>query len=227
MKTYGHYCPIAKSVEILGERWSLLLLRELLIGSSRFNDLARGLPGMSRTMLSKRLREFEAAGVVERLDGEYHLTEAGQELRPIVFGLGPWGERWLLGEPDPEELDPVSLMWHAHPRFDTSDLPDRRVVIAFEFEGRPDRYWVVVETTGNSVCDHDPGFEVDVTVRSELVSLYKVWYHQQSIASAVKQGSIRFDGPPAMARRMPKVLELTSPAALEVDPSAPRPVWRG
>ena len=227
MKTYGHYCPIAKSVEILGERWSLLLLRELLIGSSRFNDLARGLPGMSRTMLSKRLREFEAAGVVERLDGEYHLTEAGQELRPIVFGLGPWGERWLLGEPDPDELDPVSLMWHAHPRLDTSDLPDRRVVIAFEFDGRSERFWVVVESTGKSVCDADPGFEIDVTVRSSLVSLYKVWYHQQSISSAVREGAIRFDGPPAIVRRMSKVLDLTSPTALGVDGSSPRPVWRG
>ena len=225
MKTYGQYCPIAKSVEVLGERWSILVMRELLLGSSRFNDLARGLPGMSRTMLSKRLRELEAGGVVERLDGGYHLTPAGQELRPIVFGLGAWGEKWLLGEPDPDELDPLSLIWHAHARLDTSELPDRRVVIAFELDDRPERYWIVVESVGCSVCEADPGFDVDVIVRSPLVTLYRIWYHQQTISSAIKRAELRFEGEPAFVRRMPKVLDLSSPDRLGVDESSRRPVW--
>lgn len=225
MKTHGEYCPIAKSVEVLGERWSILVMRELLIGVTKFNELSRGLPGMSRTMLSKRLRELTAAGLVEKLDGGYHLTPAGQELRPFVFGLGGWGEKWLLGEPDPDELEPLALFWHAHARFDTSELPDRQVVIAFELDDRPERFWVVVESVGCSICDHDPGFDVDVVVRSDLAVLYRIFYHQQSIASAVKSGQLRFEGTPALVRRMPKVLDLTDPSELGVDASSRRPVW--
>jgi DNA-binding HxlR family transcriptional regulator len=226
MKSYGQYCPIAKSAEVLGERWSILVLRELLIGSTRFNDIARGLPGMSRTMLSKRLREFERAGILDRLDGEYLLTPQGQELRPIVFGLGMWGEEWLLGEPDPADLDPVSLMWHAHGRFNTDDLPDRRVVIHFELVDRPERYWVVVEPVGCSICEADPGFEVDVIVRAELADLYRIFYHQLPVASAVKSGWVTFEGESALVRRMPGVLELIPANVLGLDSSAPRPTWR-
>ena len=226
MKTYGQYCPIAKSVEVLGERWSILVLRELLIGSTKFNDLARGLPGMSRTMLSKRLRQLEAGGLVERLDGGYHLTPAGQELRPIVFGLGVWGERWLLTDPDPDELDPVALMWHAHARLKTSELPNRRVVIAFELDDRPERFWIVVESVGCSVCTADPGFGVDVVVHASLVTLYRVWYHRQSMPAAIKAGEIRFDGDRAITRRMPTVLDLLPPDQLGLDASSRRPTWR-
>ena len=151
---------------------------------TKFNELSRGLPGMSRTMLSKR-----------------------------------------LGEPDPDELEPAALFWHAHARFDTSELPDRQVVIAFELDNRPERFWVLVESVGCSVCDHDPGFKIDVLVRCDLPLLYRIWYHQQSIASAVKSGQLRFEGEPALVRRMPKVLDLLSPAELGVDASSRRPVW--
>jgi DNA-binding HxlR family transcriptional regulator len=226
MKTYGEYCPIAKSVEVLGERWSLLVLRELLVGSTRYNDIARGLPAMSRSMLSKRLREFENAGLLERLDGEYLLTPAGQGLRGIVFGLGEWGENWVLGEPDPDELRPDTLMWHGHARFDISELPDRRVVIEFVMTDFPNRYWVVVETIGSSICDADPGYEVDVTVSSSATTLYRIFYHQQTVAEAQKAGALRFEGPSALTRRMPKVLNLIRPDLLGVDRSSPRPAWR-
>src|SRR5215831_17193945 len=101
---YGQYCPIARALDVLGERWSLLILRDMLVGTSRFNDLARGLPGLSRSLLSKRLRQFERAGLVERLDGAYVLSDAGRELEPIVFGLGAWGARWTFGEPTADEL---------------------------------------------------------------------------------------------------------------------------
>ncbi len=227
MKSHGEYCPIAKSVEVLGERWSILVMRELLIGVSKFNDLTRGLPGISRTMLSKRLRELIAGGLVEKLDGEYLLTPAGQQLRPIIFGLGVWGEEWLLGEPDPDELEPLALFWHAHARFDTSVLPARRVVMAFELDGRPERFWVVAESVGCSICDHDPGFDIDVAVHCDLRALYAVWFHKQSMASALKNGLLRIEGEPALVRRMPKVLDLIDPAELGVDASAPRPIWFG
>jgi len=225
MKTHGEYCPIAKAVEVLGERWSILVMRELLMGVSGFNDMTRGLPGISRTMLSKRLRELIAVGVVEKLDGEYHLTPAGQELRPLIFGLGAWGEQWLLGDPDPAELEPLALFWHAHPRFNTAELPDRQVVIAFELDARPERFWVVVEPVGCSICDHDPGFDVDVVVRCDLTEIYRVWYNQTSMKAAIKADHVRFEGPPALVRRMPKMLELTDPTQLGVDASSARPVW--
>jgi DNA-binding HxlR family transcriptional regulator len=225
MKSHGEYCPIAKAVEVLGERWSILVMRELLIGVTKFNDLTRGLPGISRTMLSKRLRELISVGIVEKLDGEYHLTPAGHELRPFVFGLGGWGETWLLGEPDQDELDPLALFWHVHPRLDTSGLPDRQVVIAFELDDRPERFWVVIESVGCSVCDHDPGFDVDIVVRAELAALYRVWYHQESVSSALKTGQLRFEGEPALVRRMPEVMDLIDPTELGVNSSSRRPVW--
>jgi DNA-binding HxlR family transcriptional regulator/putative sterol carrier protein len=226
MKTYGEYCPIAKSVEVLGERWSILVLRELLFGSTKFNDISRGLPTMSRTMLSKRLREFETAGLIEKLDGGYHLTPAGQDLRGIVFDLGKWGETWVLGTPDPEELDPDSLFWHAHARFDISELPDRRVVIAFVLDDRPERYWVVVEAAGCSVCEADPGYDIDVVVRASADTFYKVWYHHTDLRDAVRSGAIRIEGDSAMTRRIPKVIDLLAPDLCGVDASSPRPVWR-
>ena len=226
MKSYGQYCPIAKAVEVLGERWSILVLRDLLIGSTRFNDIARGLPGMSRTMLSKRLREFERAGLVERLDGGYLLTPQGQELRPIVFGLGAWGQEWLLAEPDPADLDPVALIWHSHARFNTSVLPERRVVFHIEMDDRTERFWIVVEQGDCSVCEADPGFEIDVVVRAGLADYYRVFYGRMSVAEAIKSGRLQFEGPPALVRRMPDVLDLLPPDALGRDARAPRPTWR-
>jgi DNA-binding HxlR family transcriptional regulator len=135
---YGQYCPISRAVEVLGERWSLLILRDMLCGATRFNDLARGLPGLSRTLLAKRLREFERAGLVERIDSEYCLTEAGGELEPIVFGLGAWGAKWTFEHPMPEELDAQLLVWWMHKRIDTSALPERkRTVLQVDFSTTP------------------------------------------------------------------------------------------
>jgi DNA-binding HxlR family transcriptional regulator len=123
---YGQYCPISRAVEVLGERWTLLIVRDLLCGFTRFNDLARGNPGLSRSLLSRRLRQLEQAGVVEHLDGAYRLTEAGEDLRDVVFRLGEWGARWQFGEPRLDELDPELLLWWAHERLDFSVLPNRR-----------------------------------------------------------------------------------------------------
>ena len=120
---YGQYCPVSRALDVLGERWSLLILRDLLVGTTRFNDLARGLPGLSRSLLTKRLRQFERAGLVERAGSHYLLTECGRELEPIVFGLGQWGARWTFGDPDPDELDAEVLVWWMHKRLDTSGSP--------------------------------------------------------------------------------------------------------
>ena len=129
VRTYAQYCPIVRAVEVLGERWTLLIVREMFTGARRFNEMARGLPGLSRALLARRLRQLEAAGLVERADdGGYDLTRAGEDLRPLVFGLAEWGARHAFGDPRPEELDPETLMWWFHGRIDTAEVPRRAVV---------------------------------------------------------------------------------------------------
>jgi DNA-binding HxlR family transcriptional regulator len=206
---YGQYCPISRALDVLGERWTMMILRDMLTGTTRFNDLARGLPGLSRSLLSKRLRLLERAGIVERLDGQYLLTESGRELEPIVFGIGEWGARWTFGDPDPDELDPELLLWWMHTRLDTTELPDRRVVLHVRFTDHRPRYWFVVEDGEASVCLSDPGYEVDVTITSDVSSLYQVWLGHLSIKRAMRDGRVTFDGPSAIVRRMPRVLQLS------------------
>jgi DNA-binding HxlR family transcriptional regulator/putative sterol carrier protein len=206
---YGQYCPISRALDVLGERWTMMILRDMLTGTTRFNDLARGLPGLSRSLLAKRLRQLERADIVERLDGRYLLTESGQELKSIVFGLGEWGARWTFGDPDADELDPDLLLWWMHSRLDTSELPDRRVVVYVRFTDHRTRYWLVVESGGASVCLSDPGYEVDVTITSDVSSLYQVWLGHLSVKQAMRDGRLTFEGPSAIVRRMPKVLQLS------------------
>jgi len=209
---YGQYCPISRALDVLGERWTMMILRDMLTGTTRFNDLARGLPGLSRSLLTKRLRQLERAGIVERLDGQYLLTESGRELEPIVFGIGEWGARWTFGDPDPDELDPELLLWWMHTRLDTAELPDRRVVLQVRFTDHRPRYWLVVEGGAASVCLSDPGYEVDVTITSDVSTLYQVWLGHLAIKRALRDGRLVFDGPSALVRRMPAVLQL-SPVA--------------
>ncbi len=214
---YGQYCPITRAVEVLGERWSLLIVRDMLCGATRFNDIARGLPGLSRSLLTKRLRQLERAGIVERLDGGYELTEAGAELRPVVFGLGAWGARWQFGEPRDDELDPELLMWWMHTRLDFSVFPDRRVVLEFAFPQHRRRIWIVNDSSGPSVCTVDPGFEIDVVVQADLAVLYEVWLGRTELRSALRAGTVEMSGPSALVRRMPALLMLSPAAELVID----------
>ncbi|MGW4766478.1 winged helix-turn-helix transcriptional regulator [Nocardia sp. NPDC004278] len=216
---YGQYCPISRALDVLGERWSLLILRDLLIGTTRFNDLARGLPGLSRSLLAKRLRQFERAGLIEKVGTEYLLTAAGQELEPILFGLGEWGARWTFGEPRSDELDAGLLVWWMHSRLDTSALPGKRQVLCVRFTDDFHRYWIVIESGVPSVCDADPGYPIDVTISSDLDSLYQVWLGRIPLSHAMRTGRVMFSGPSALTRRMPSVLRL-SPVAEYSDPSA-------
>ena len=206
---YGQYCPISRALDLLGERWTLVIIRDLLVGTTRFNDLARGLPGLSRTLLSKRLRQLEEAGLIEKLDGEYLLTPAGRELEPVVFGLGAWGAKWVFGDPRPVELDPDILVWWMHTRLDTTQLPDRRFVLNIRFTDEHKYFWIVVEAAGPSVCVTDPGFDVDVTLTSDLDSLYQVWLGRLPNDTALRADRLRFDGPTPLVRRMPAVLQLS------------------
>jgi DNA-binding HxlR family transcriptional regulator len=210
--SYGQYCPISRALDLLGERWSLLILRDMVLGATRFNDIARGLPGLSRSLLTKRLRQFERAGLVERLGSQYLMTEAGRDLRPLLMGLGEWGSRWAFGDPRPDELDAELLVWWMHERMDTSELPGRRHVFHLRFAGESREFWIVIEGDDPSVCLYDPGFDVDVTITSELDVLYEVWLGRRPLAGALREGTVAFEGPSAITRRMPTVLQL-SPVA--------------
>jgi DNA-binding HxlR family transcriptional regulator len=225
VKTYGQYCPIAKASEVLGERWSVLVLRELLIGSHKFNDIARGLPEMSRTLLTKRLRQFEEVELLERIGGEYFLTPAGEDLRSIVFGLGDWTARWVLTDPEPEELDSEKTMWWGHSRINTAALPsDQRIVIEFQFSDDQRMYWIVVEPEiGASVCLADPGFDTDVTVRTDVATLSSLWQGRGTVMEAHRAGRMDFDGPRPLTRRMPEVLTITHPSVMGASADAPHP----
>ena len=206
---YGQYCPTARALEVLGERWTLLIMRDLLLGVTRFNDLARSLPGLSRSLLTKRLRALERADIVERLDGNYLLTDAGRELRPIVFGLGEWGAKWMFGEPDPDEMDAELLSWWMQDRLDCSLLPDRRVVLHLRYSDDPHLFWFVMEEGSASVCVTDPGYEVDVTVTSDLCTMHRVWLGHMPIKRALRGGEITLDGPRALTRLVPDLFMLS------------------
>jgi DNA-binding HxlR family transcriptional regulator len=209
---YGQYCPVSRAVEVLGERWSFLILRDLLVGTTRFNDLARGLPGLSRSILSKRLGQFERAGLLEHVGDDYLLTEAGRDLMPVLIGLGQWGTKWTFGDPRPAELDPELLVWWMHTRFDTTLLPDGRTVFHVRFTDEPRRFWIVIDSGVPSVCKTDPGYDVDVTMTSDLTSLYQIWLGRMGLAEATRAGRIAFDGHSSLTGRMSRIL-LMSPLA--------------
>jgi DNA-binding HxlR family transcriptional regulator len=194
--SYRQFCPVAKAMELLDERWTLLLARELLLGSERFSDLRRGLPRMSPTLLSRRLHQLVAAGVLTREDtgGEvrYRLTPAGEELRPVVEALAVWGTRWIPELAD-EELDPKLLLWDMHRNVDRERVPPRRTVVAFEFSDvspKVARWWIVITADDVEVCDDDPGDDPDAVVRTSLRSLTEVWRGDRTWAHAHRAGSL-------------------------------------
>ena len=177
--SYGQFCPVSMAAEVLCSRWTVVLLRELLCGSTRFNDLRRGLPRMSPTLLSKRLKELELSGVIRTVPAasggfEYHLTEAGEELRPIVLGIGFWGQRWVESRLSLRNLDPTLLMWDMRRNLSTDPLPPRRCTIQFlypELTPTQRNYWLVIESGQVDLCHVDPGFEIDLLVTSSNPNL--------------------------------------------------------
>jgi DNA-binding HxlR family transcriptional regulator len=211
VQKYEQYCPVARASEIVADRWTPLILRELILGSHRFSDIERGLPGISRSLLVSRLRTLEDAGVIERVPRpqskvvEYHLSDAGKELKLVIEALGAWGVRWAFGEPRLEELDGGLLVWKIHQRIDRDVLPERRVVVEFDFTGpRGRRAWLLLERREVSVCVTPPGFESDVIVRADLAFFYRVWFGAIEFDVAVRCGRVVVEGAPALARQLPR-----------------------
>jgi DNA-binding HxlR family transcriptional regulator len=230
MIRYGQFCPVAKAAEIFAERWTPLILRELLCGSHRFNQLEHGLPRISRTLLTQRLRALEEAGIVERRftanrrGAEYHLTSAGKELYDVIIRLGEWSHRWFNPLLDLEDLDPQLLVWDMHRRLHRDRLPGRRVVLQFDFHGaRTASYWLLLEPTEPSVCWEHPGFEIDLLVSADTLAMHRVWLGHQSLGNALQRGHVELDGPAELVRAFPDWLALS---IFATDPEATgSPVW--
>ena len=217
---YHQFCPVAKAMELLDERWTLLVVRELVSGSQHFNELRRGLPRMSPTLLSRRLQQLTRAGVIERRtegnEVRYVLTQAGQELRPVVEALGAWGVRWI-GEIGDEDLDPKLLLWDMHRHIDQEAVPEGRTVVRFRFPDLPSdlRDWWLVITRGEAdVCDADPGYDVAVTVTGGLRSMVEIWRGDVSWSQALRARSVEVQGPEAMRRAVPGWFTLSGFAAV-------------
>jgi DNA-binding HxlR family transcriptional regulator len=206
MRSYAQYCPVAKASEVLGDRWTLLIVRELLGGASGFNELQRGLPGISRSVLSDRMRTLERAEVVERRTGpkgrtlDYRLTSAGRDLEPVVQALGEWGATWSFTEPRAEELDPLLLVvWMAR-HVDRGQLPHDRTVVKFDFRDPKRRYWMVLEPSEVSVCLQHPGFDVDLEVTVDTATLYRVYLGRAELDAAIRGGRLTMSGPRTLQR---------------------------
>jgi len=225
--SYGQFCPVAKAMDLLDERWTLLIIRELMCGSSHFNTMRRGVPRMSPALLSKRLGTLIRAGVVERDDDggrvTYRLTQAGQELRPIIELIGQWGVRWVpeLGD---EDLDPHLLMWDMHRRIDLAAVPAGRTTVVFSFsdvETAVRDWWLVISTDGADVCDFDPGYDVRATVRTSLRTMTEIWRGDLSWSSAGRTGLLEVTGDQTARRGLPRWLMLSAFATI------PRPDLHG
>lgn len=221
--SYSQFCPISMASEILCSRWTPLLIRELLCGSTRFNDLRRGLPRMSPTLLSKRLGELETAGVVQPVKGdqgvkEYRLTKAGEELRPLIMGIGAWGQRWVESEISLNNLDPELLIWDMHRFLKIDPLPERRVCLQFVFNNLPtarQNYWLLADPqSGVEACYADPGYDVDLYSECSLRTMTGIWMGLDTVEKAVDEGRLELTGAREVAARMQEWLGL-SPFAQE------------
>jgi DNA-binding HxlR family transcriptional regulator len=215
-KTYGQFCPVAMAAEIFAERWTPLIIRELMCGSHRFNELEHGLPRISKSLLVQRLRVLGQAGLVEhRLSergrgSEYHLTPAGNELGQVVMALGEWGQRWAVSDIEQRHLDPDLLMWDLHRRMHADRLPDQRVVVRLDLRGAFTKsYWLVLENGESSICWGDPGFDVDLLVTADTLAFHRVWMGRLGFTEAVRDQLIQLDGPRDLVQRFPDWLALS------------------
>lgn len=217
MKGYGQFCPVAKAAEIFCERWTALILREMSTGSTRFSQLQRGVPLMSPTLLSKRLRELEAEGIIERRRAagdrahSYHLSEAGAEFVPLVDALGRWGQRWSRRELAESEIDLGLLLWSVEKSARADAFGKGRAVIRFEFTDQPEgkRLWWFVNENGRcQMCVQDPGFEVDIYVAASLPDMIHVARGDISVAAAMAANRLEVIGPRRLTGRLAAWLDI-------------------
>jgi DNA-binding HxlR family transcriptional regulator len=215
--SYRQFCPVAMAAEIFCTRWTPLILRELMAGSTRFNDLKRGVPRISPTLLSKRLKQLEEAGVIERLKSseeasEYRLTTAGNELKAVVFELGFWGHRWIEAQSSLKNLDPSLLMWDMRRHLDPTPMPTRRCVIQIvypELTLGKRHWWLLVEDGQTDLCKVDPGFNVDLYVSTDLRTMTSIWMGLTTVRKEVDAGRLHLTGDEKIRSAMQQWLGLS------------------
>lgn len=232
MKTYGQFCPLAQATQLLCERWTLLVVRELIAGSTRFSELQKGLPLMSPTLLSTRLKQLLKAGVIER-DGSkgsysYILTPAGLELRSVVELLGAWGHRWARSNLNKDDLDAGLLMWDMRRSIDPTIFPEHRIVVQFEYPDAPSgaqEWWLVSENREIDLCFNDHGYDVDVVIRCSLRTMTKIWICEQSFSNAVKHGDIEVMGDARLINKLQEWLRSSLLSRLGTQEDMPTLDW--
>lgn len=218
--SYRQFCPVAMAAEVLCTRWTVVLLRELVAGSTRFNDLRRGVPRMSPALLSQRLKDLEVAGVLRRTPSdkepgvvEYRLTEAGEELGPIIEAFGTWGQRRIEAEVSLQHLDPDLLMWDMRRNLDVTPMPKARRVIQFLYPERPAAersYWLVVDPgQGVDLCSLDPGLDVDLYVATDLHTMTAIWMGHDTVRAALAAQRLALTGDAALASNIQTWLGLS------------------
>lgn len=211
MQRHVQYCPVSFAAELVGDRWNLLIMREMVGGATRFNEIERCLPKISRSLLAQRLRLLARHGLIEATPAaggrgnQYRMTAAGAELEPILMAMGNWAVRWVVGDPRPEELDPSFLIWWLHRRVNFDELPAARTVVRIDVIGDSrDVFWLVLQPDEASVCVKDPGFEVDVLVVADSMAFHRVFAGRTTLERAVKDEAITITGNAALVRRFGK-----------------------
>jgi len=224
MEGYGQYCPLAKGAEVFAERWTPLILRELLRGSTAFNDVHRGVPRMSRSLLSSRLRKLEDCGVIERRAGDgrgsvsYMLTQAGRELSVVVSELGSWAQRWYRSTLDKHELDPGVLMWDIRCTIDVGALPKVRTIVQVVFtdlDARRRNWWLVVESGEVDLCPIDPGDPPALVILATLRTITRIWMGECSVEASQREKLLELRGAPALRRSLLQWLRLSPYAPIQ------------
>jgi DNA-binding HxlR family transcriptional regulator len=209
MRGYGQFCPIAKASEVLGERWTHLVIREIGVGTETFNDLRKGVPLMSPSLLSTRLKSLESAGVIKRAEKNgsvrYQLSKAGEELMPLILQLGTWGHRWVRSDLSEDDLDPGLLIWDMHRGLNTEYFPDERTTIKVEFTDMKSNkrfWWLVVRDGDVDVCLKDPGYDVDLHISTDLRTLTAVWMGDTTIMKAMRDKLVTVTGAAALRKNI-------------------------
>jgi DNA-binding HxlR family transcriptional regulator len=230
MTAYGQFCPVALGAEIFAERWTPLILRELLMGGQRFSDIHRGVPRISKNLLTQRLHALQSSGIIEQLPAggghgkEYHLTAGGRDLGAVIDALGTWGYRWASKDLADKDLDPDFLMWSLRRLIRVDALPEKRVVLLFRFHPHTDRvYWLVLQRPDVDLCLFDPGYEVTLEIEAAVETFARVCLGQLALLQAMRDGGVEVHGAPHYRNALPSWLGVTRFASLAKAAATPSP----